>query len=644
VSRYTDDSLQRVRDAVEMVDLVGTRTELRRAGVNRYEGLCPFHDERTPSFGIDPTQKLFYCFGCGEGGDALKFVQLTEGLDFKGALEYLADRYGVQLEPVEEDPATAARRQERERLLELLERTAAFYVRYLWDSAEAEPARAYVASRGLDEAVLREFRVGYAPSAYDTLLRSVRRAGFSNREVYDAGLAQRAKGEGALYDRFRRRIMFPLCDLRGRVLGFGARALGEDQRPKYLNSADNRVYHKGQNLFGADIARAAATKAGNVIVAEGYTDVIAMHQAGLRNTVGLMGTALTEEQVGELTRLAPRVQLALDADGAGQDAMLRAARVAAGRRLELRVVPLPAGTDPADLVAAEGARAMQRLVDQSVPFVRFRVERELTTGDLTSAEGKDAVIAALRPVFAQIPPSALREELVALVSDRTDLAPALVGSWLAQGARRGGGPGDGARGGRARGGAGGDRGPGGGSGGRGPGGAAAGEDEWLGDPRPRDERGAGGRSAAPAPFASLDAAARAERAFLAQCLAVPSAGKAALAELDLQAAFTSDLTRRAAVHLRDHLDAPARGIAEDDSPLSGLIAELSVRASLERGSTAALEGESLNLELLRLERAIASARSEGRGDVAPLVARREELRHRRDRAIERAMAETPGAD
>jgi len=264
------------------------------------------------------------------------------------------------------------------------------------------------------------------------------------------------------------------------------------------------------------------------------------------------------------------------------------------------------------------------------------VERELSTGDLQSAEGKDAVIAALRPVFAQIPPSALREELVALVSDRTDLAPALVGSWLAQGARRGGGPGEGAgRGGRGRGAAAGDRG--GGSGGRGSG---AGGGEWLGDPNPRDERGAGGRSAAPAPFASLDAAARAERAFLAQCLAVPSAGQAALQKLDLETAFTSDLTRRAAVHLRDHLDAPARGIPEDDAQLSGLVAELSVRASLERGSTAALEGESLNLELLRLERAIASARSEGRGDVAPLVARREELRHRRDRAIERAMADT----
>jgi DNA primase len=610
--RYTDDSKERVRDAVDMVDLVGSRTELRRAGVNRYEGLCPFHDERTPSFGIDPTQKLFYCFGCSEGGDAFRFVQMTEGLDFKGAMEYLADRYGIQLEAVEEDAATAERRRVRERLLELLERTAIFYVRYLWDSREAAPAREYLASRGLEESVLREFRVGYAPSAFDTLLQAVRRGGFSNRETFDAGLAVRAKGEGMLYDRFRRRIMFPLCDLRGRVLGFGARALGADQKPKYLNSADNAVYHKGRHLFGADIARAHATKAANVIVAEGYTDVIAMHQAGLRNTVGLMGTALTEEQVGELARLAPRVQLALDADGAGQEAMLRAARVAAGRRLELRVVPLPAGTDPADLVQAQGAHAVQRLVDESVPFVRFRVERELERGDLASAEGKDRAIAALRPVFEGLPPSALREELVALVANRTDLAPALVASWLAQGpARRPAGGGD------VRG-SGGPAGPGGRD--RGPG-APAGAD----------------RSGAPRPSGFLDAGAQAERDFLSQCLAFPSAGAQALAALDLDEAFSSELTRRAAGHLRAHLSAPTDGLDPEDTELATLNAQLAV--ARRGGSPAALEGATLNLELVRLQRSIAAARAAGEG-VAPLVRRRAELQARLDAVIERAMAET----
>src|ERR671936_2148115 len=313
-----------------MVDLVGSRVELRRAGVNRFEGLCPFHDERTPSFGINPAEKLFYCFGCGDGGDAFTFVQGTEGVDLEGALEQLADRYGVELEGVEADPAAAERRRDRERLLELLERTAAFYVRYLWDSSEAAGARSYLADRGLEEGALREFRVGYAPSAWDKVLVASRRAGFSDRELVAAGLASRSR-EGRTYDRFRRRIMFPLCDSRGRVLGFGARAMGADQKPKYLNSSDNAVYHKGRHLFGADIARASAAKAGTVVVAEGYTDVIAMHQAGLKHTVGLMGTALTDEQVGELARLAPTVLLALDADAAGHEAMLRGARVAARR-------------------------------------------------------------------------------------------------------------------------------------------------------------------------------------------------------------------------------------------------------------------------------------------------------------------------
>ena len=232
------------------------------------------------------------------------------------------------------------------------------------------------------------------------MLLASRRAGFSDRELVAAGLASRARGEGRTYDRFRRRIMFPLCDARGRVLGFGARAVGEEQQPKYLNSSDGPIYHKGRHLFGADIARAYAARAGSVIVAEGYTDVIAMHQAGLRNTVGLMGTALTEEQVGELARLAPTVALALDADSAGQEAMLRAARVAAGRKLAAARRAAAAGRGPRRPRPGRGREGGARRVDASVPFVRFRVERELDAGDLSTAEGKDRVIDALRPVFA----------------------------------------------------------------------------------------------------------------------------------------------------------------------------------------------------------------------------------------------------
>ncbi|MCW2999350.1 MAG: primase, partial [Solirubrobacterales bacterium] len=432
MARYTPDSKEKVRDAVDFLGLVGQYSDLRKAGPASYKGLCPFHEERTPSFNINADEKFFKCFGCGEGGDVFSFVQKKEGLDFIGSLEYLAERFGVELELEDEDPAAARRRLQQSRLTELLRRTADFYVRNLWESREAAGARAYLAERGLDEQLLREFRVGYAPRKWDAVLIPSRRAGYTEQELLDAGLVIRSQKGGAPYDRFRARITFPLCDRKGHVMGFGARRLAEDDKgPKYLNSNDGPVFHKGKNVYASDIARVHATKAGTVILAEGYTDVIALHQAGLRNTVGLMGTSLTADQVTELARLAPAVLLALDADSAGQEAMLRAARVAAGRKLQLRVVPLPTGLDPADLVQEQGPEAMRELVAASVPFVTFRVQRALDSADLRSAEGKDAAIDLLRPVFADIPPSALREELVRTVADRTDLAPTLVASWLA---------------------------------------------------------------------------------------------------------------------------------------------------------------------------------------------------------------------
>ena len=365
--RYTRSSVEAVRDAVDMIDLVSARTELRKAGARSYSGICPFHEERSPSFSVEPVEKLYHCFGCQAGGDAFKFVQEIEGVGFNDAVELLAQRYGVQLEVEAEDPRDAERRLARERLLELLERTAAFYVRYLWDSHEARHARDYLLERGLEEATLREFRVGYAPSAWDKVLLASRKAAFSNREIYDAGLATRGNG-GQIYDRFRARITFPLCDSRGRVLGFGARAMGEARGAKYVNTPENDIFHKGRVLFGSDHARASAARAGRVIAVEGYTDVLALHQAGLRNCVGIMGTALTEDQVGELSRLAQVVLLALDSDSAGHEAMLRAARVAEGRKLELRVVSLPQGKDPADMVGeAGGAARLTELVDGSMP-------------------------------------------------------------------------------------------------------------------------------------------------------------------------------------------------------------------------------------------------------------------------------------
>ena len=253
---YKRESIERVRDAVDMVELVGTKSDLRRVGT-RWVGLCPFHDERTASFSVNAQDKLFYCFGCQASGDAIGFVQQTEALDFRESVEFLAERYGIELELEREDPREEERRRRREKLLALLERAARFYATYLWEAAEAGKARAYLAERGFSEEVLREFRVGYSPSAWDRVSLSARRDGATPEELMAAGLAQSGRGGSSIYDRFRGRIMFPLADSRGRVLGFGARAMGEGRGPKYLNTSENELYHKGRQLFGLDLARAA---------------------------------------------------------------------------------------------------------------------------------------------------------------------------------------------------------------------------------------------------------------------------------------------------------------------------------------------------------------------------------------------------
>ncbi len=595
---YTDDSIERLRQTVDMAELVGAKTELKRSG-QQLMGICPFHDERSPSFSVDPVQKVFHCFGCGEGGDLFKFVQLTEGLNFREAVDSLSDRYGVTMELTEEDPQAAQRREKRDRLLELLERTAAFYVRNLWESPEAEESRQYLASRGLDEALLREFRVGYAPSAWDKVLVASRQSGYSEAELWDAGLTAKNQ-KGNVYDRFRRRITFPLCDPRGRVLGFGARAVGADQQPKYLNSSENVVFHKGRQVYAADLARAAAAKSGEVILCEGYTDVIALHQAGLRNTVGLMGTALTEDQVSELARMAPVVALALDADSAGQEAMIRAAKVAEGRKLELRVVPLPAGNDPADIVQQEGREAITKLVAGSVPFVRFRVDRALLLADLATAEGKDRAVSELAPIITPLPASAMRDELTELAAAALGVSGAKLTEWLA----------------RAR---------------PIPAPAAAVHTISDSDGESQPQR---------PPTTVIDPGARVERAFLVQCLADPGIGREVLSEIELEATFVSPVFLRAAQLI---LAAPAGGeihAPADDEELGRTLAELQVRAVQNASSRAALSAERLRLEAARTEREITLAQQNDPAKLVELVERRERLRDQIEREVEESLEQT----
>ena len=595
----SNESLERVKAAADIVEVVSAHTDLRRQGA-RYVGLCPFHEERTPSFSVEPTEKLYHCFGCGVGGDVIKFVEEKEGLGFAEAVEVLADRYGVELEREQEDPRAEAKRQRARRMEQLLDRAAAFYSNYLWESEEARKARDYLAGRGLREEVLRAFGVGYAPSAWDSLLVRGQRAGFGVEELRNVGLVQRGRSGGD-YDRFRERIMFPIRDRRGRVLGFGGRAMRSDQGAKYVNTAETELFHKSQILYGVDRGKAAIAKARRAVVVEGYTDVIALHQAGVEEAVGVMGTAITGEQVAALSGMVEEVVLALDADSAGQEAMLRAQRVAAGRRMRLRVAAMPPGEDPAETMAMEGGpERFSDLLEGAQELTAFQVSLVLERTDASDPVARDrALTTELIPILAAMDESqeALRGELERRVADRLNIDPhTLAGRVVAAIPASGGEP------------------------------AASAH---------APER-ATSTTSPPRQKAELTSRERRERALLAMCIAMPGEGREYLARLT--EAHLSPTGLRAAAWLREHPDDPASNLPHDDAELAGLIAELVIVSREEPASREAMELNFLLLDQRRLEDEIAAAGE--RGDYE----RRAALSRERAALVERiAHAERVGS-
>jgi len=367
MARIKEESVRAAVDAADMVEVVSGRTQLRKAGT-RYVGRCPFHEERTPSFSVNAQDKLYYCFGCSKGGDVITFVRDTEQLDFAEAVEWLAERFRVTLEYEETSPHFEESRKRRDRLYALLDQAASFYERHLWGSAAAAPVREYLDRRGLGEGVCREFRLGLSPG--NGLAQKAQQKGFSREELRRAGLTN-ARGN----DYFPMRLMFPLADARGRIVGFQARKLREDDplRGKYVNSPEGELFHKSAILYGLHLARAAIAKQERGVVVEGNTDVIALRQAGFEPVVASMGTALTEQQLKELQRLTRRLYLCFDADAAGEAATLRGMELAVGRGFEIRVVTLPHGSDPAD----DPESFQGRLADaESYVFYRVRLELE----------------------------------------------------------------------------------------------------------------------------------------------------------------------------------------------------------------------------------------------------------------------------
>jgi DNA primase len=541
VSRIAEQSMEAVKTAVDMVDLVGGRTQLRK-GRGRYTGRCPFHEERTPSFSVDPVKKTYHCFGCGRGGDAIQFVEETENLDFVHAVEWLADRYGVELAHEESSPQEERRRAERKRLEALLEDAAGFYSRYLWDAAEAEPARAYLAERGLHEQTARSFRLGFAPSAWDRVCAAARSKGFSAAELERAGLSSR--GRRGPVDRFRGRLMFPLADARGRVRGFGARQMPGGDPPKYLNSPEGSLFRKSEMVYALDRARTAIATESRAVVVEGYTDVLALHQAGVIESVASMGTALTEQQVRELARLigTGTLYLAFDADAAGQEAAVRGMQLAQATGMDVRVVQLPNGRDPADVAIAD-PDAFRAALEMSVGVLAFRIGRILT-----APGSRDQRYRQVAAVLRETPQSVERAEQVQLVVDRLALTDDLAAALSRSGAQ-------------------------------------------SAKPAPRAPTPAA-RPLPPSPRAYT------ERLFLAMCLALPERGRILLGDLDV-AHFGDASHWEAATHIR-------RMLADDDvseasARWAPLIGELNALAAREAASEWALEELYWKLHLYRAE-------------------------------------------
>jgi len=408
MARIKDESIERVKATMEILPLVEEVVRLRKTG-GTYKGLCPFHQERTPSFTVTPARGTFKCFGCGEGGDAITFVMKTENIDFVDAIELLARRFGVELEYEESSPEHDRKRARDERLRALLERAAEFYGRVLWDSEIGAPAREYLASRGLGEEVCREFRIGYAPGG-GQLTGRARQEGYSQEELLAVGLANR-RGN----DYFQRRIVFPLADARGRVRGFQARKLHDDDplQAKYINSPEGELFRKGDLLYGLDTARTQIAKEDRAVVVEGNTDVLALRQAGFAPVVASMGTALTEAQLRELARLTKRLFLCFDSDAAGQDATLRGMELAVRDGFTVRVVPLPQGTDPADDPAAFETQLASPV---SYPVHRVRLEHARATDP-------QAAFTAIRAFLTSLPDSPEHLEAIRVAADLLDLPP-----------------------------------------------------------------------------------------------------------------------------------------------------------------------------------------------------------------------------
>lgn len=412
--RINDDDVKAVRDAVPIDSVVSEYLQLRNAGGGNLKGLCPFHDEKSPSFQVSPSKGLFHCFGCQEGGDTLTFVMKVDHLSFSEAVERLAAKAGITLRYEEGGYNPSHQRGERIRLVEAHQIAAQFYVEQL-DGAEAEIGRKFLAERGFDQAAAQHFGVGYSPAGWDHLTRFLRGKGFSDKELVLSGLSQ--EGRRGPIDRFRGRLMWPIRDISGDVVGFGARKLRDDDNgPKYLNTPETAIYKKSQVLYGIDLAKKEIAKSSRAVVVEGYTDVMACHLAGVPTAIATCGTAFGSEHIKILRRLlmdngSARVIFTFDGDAAGQKAALRAFEDDQKFAAETFIAIAPDGMDPCELRLAKGDEAVRELAEPRNQLFEFAIRQMVKNYDLETPVGRAAALDEAAPIVARIKNSASQHEV-----------------------------------------------------------------------------------------------------------------------------------------------------------------------------------------------------------------------------------------
>jgi len=434
--RISDQIIEQVRHANDVVDVIGAVFPLKRAGAN-FRALCPFHKEKTPSFNVNPAKQIWHCFGCGAGGDVFKFVMQYENLDFIGAVRRLAERAGIKV--AEETSAGLADRGEKEMLFKLHDEAAAFF----HDHLRAEVAKKYLEKRQIATEVARKWRIGYAPDSWDGLLQWAHGKKYKPALLETAGLALPRDG-GGLYDRFRGRLMFSICDEQGRVIGFSGRILTDTKdQPKYVNSPETPIFQKGRVLFALDKAKRAIIEEKFAVICEGQIDTISCHEAGITNVVAPQGTALTEQHARILKRYAEEVVLMFDADEAGQNAIVRSAEPLWEAGMAMRVAVIPAGHDPDSFIKAEGGAKLRALIAGGDSFFAYLLQRLSRQHDPATERGKLQIVRQMAEWLARIPSpvllatyaqqtaqrldvpeDAIRQELRTLQRSRSGAAPA----------------------------------------------------------------------------------------------------------------------------------------------------------------------------------------------------------------------------